>query len=257
MKEKKYRIRTIERALRVLDVLSDGRQRTLTELSRDIGEHVSTTYRILITLIGHNYIERDTSSNTYKLSIGCLELAHAYMESLNIRREAHNILENLRDDTKETVHLAILEGMEVVYVEKFYGLHAIGMMSSVVGGRAPAYCTGLGKILLAYDNPNSVKEYFSKNKLHRFTKKTICEIDKLMQHLSQIRKQGYAYDFGEHEAEVRCIAAPVFDISGKVVAAVSVSGPASRMDPIENQYEIREKVLNAAKQISKRLGYKL
>jgi DNA-binding IclR family transcriptional regulator len=149
-------------------------------------------------------------------------------------------LEALRDQTKETVHLVVLDQMQIVYLEKIPGLHAIGLMSSRVGLRTPAYCTGVGKALLAYQKEDQIREYYRQNGLERFTDTTITDLAQLMSHLAQIRCQGYALDRGEHEDEVRCVAAPVFDLSAKVVAAVSISGPALRMDPIENNLELIE-----------------
>ncbi len=255
-RESRYNIRAVERALRVLSMLSDGRPRTLTDLSEAIEINNSTTYRLLSTLSFNNYVERDNKTNTYKLGIACLEMAGAYQESSDIRRLALPELEKLRDETKETVHLAVLDKMEVVYLEKLHGLHAIGIMSSQVGGRSPAYCTGLGKILLAYTDPEYVRTYYESAGLHRYSDSTIQNIDTLMDELALTRNRCYAFDSGEHEAEVHCIAAPIFSMKNTVIAAISVSGPASRMKPVEAQTELINKTKEAARVISARLGYR-
>jgi DNA-binding IclR family transcriptional regulator len=145
--------------------------------------------------------------------------------------------------------------MEVVYVEKFLGLHAIGIMTSQVGGRSPAYCTGLGKVLLASKDPKEVMSYFKEKGFHRFSANTIINIETLMEHLETVRIQGYALDHGEHEPEVRCIAAPIYNLTGQVVAAISISGPVSRMGPVENQTELIRETQKTAQSISMRLGY--
>ena len=147
--------------------------------------------------------------------------------------------------------------MEVVYLEKLHGLHAIGLMTSRVGGRSPAYCTGLGKALLAHANPQKVREHFGKEGLSRFTDTTIQNIDELMAHLEKIRQQGYAFDHGEHETEVRCVAVPIFDANGQTVAALSVSGPQGRLDPLDGKPELIERTREAARAISARLAYNL
>ncbi|KPJ86980.1 MAG: hypothetical protein AMS17_10045, partial [Spirochaetes bacterium DG_61] len=213
-KEDRYNIRAVERALRLLSVMSDGKPRTLRELSDKVGINSSTTFRILATLACSNYVERDDLTGAYRVGIACLELAGAYMESSDIRRIALSELERLRDETKETVHLAVLDKMEVVYVEKLHGLHAIGIMHSQVGGRAPAYCTGLGKVLLAYTDQDLVRNYYIKTGLYRYSDATIQSVDALLEHLEKVRAQGYALDLGEHEAEVRCVAVPIFGMSG-------------------------------------------
>lgn len=241
--------------MRILATLSDGKARTLTELSRDIGINSSTTFRLLATLAQYNYVERDPSSGGYRLGLTCLELARAYHIGSDIRQEAMSTLEALRNATTETIHLAILDQMEVVYLEKLQGLHAVGLMSSRVGGRSPAYCTGLGKVLLAYADPQVVRDYFDRFGLYRYTSETIQTLDTLMDHLSDVRARGYSFDRGEHEAEVRCVAAPILDISGQVVAAISISGPAARLDPIENKQDLITRIKEAADTISTKLGF--
>jgi DNA-binding IclR family transcriptional regulator len=247
----------MDRGLRVLSVLSDGKPRILTDLSEEIGLSNSTTFRLLATLGYHNYVERDEQSGTYRLGLACLELARAYHAGNTIRQAALPRLEKLRDDTAETVHLAVLDKMEVVYLEKLHGLHAVGLMSSRVGGRLPAYCTGLGKALLAYVDPQEVREYFGKYGLIGYTETTIQDLDELMAHLEQIRKQGYAFDHGEREADVCCVAVPLFDAYGRTVAALSVSGPQTRLYPIEEKADLINMAQQAARDISGGLGYNL
>ncbi len=255
-KESRYNIRAVERALCVLSMLSDGRPRTLTDLSEAIGINNSTTFRLLSTLSVKSYVERDNKTNTYKLGMACLEMARAYQVSSDIRRLALTELEKLRDETKETVHLAVLDKMEVVYLEKLHGLHAIGIMSSQVGGRSPAYCTGLGKILLAYTDPEYVRTYYRNTGLPRYSDSTIQSIETLMDELIKTRNRCYALDSGEHEAEVHCIAAPIFSINNTIIAAISISGPASRMDPVGSQTDLINRTKEAACIISARLGYR-
>ncbi|MGQ9503063.1 MAG: IclR family transcriptional regulator [Anaerolineae bacterium] len=252
----RYSIRAVERSLRLLSTLSDGKRRTLTELSEAIDLSSSTTFRILATLESNRYVERDSQSGYYRLGLACLELAQAYQMGSDIRQAALPELEQLRDETKETVHLAVLDEMEVVYIEKLSGLCAVQVMSSRVGGRLPAYCTGLGKVLLAYADPNRVRTHFEQHGLFPYTSATIQRVDELMAHLEEVRRQGYALDRGEHEAEVRCIAAPVFDGTGKVVAAISIAGPAGRMEPLVSRTDLIERTLRAARAISNRLGHR-
>ena len=164
-------------------------------------------------------------------------------------------LEMLRDETTETIHLAILDNMEVVYLEKLHGLHAIGLMSSYIGGRALAYCTGLGKALLAYSDLDRVRAHFEQVGFRRYTDTTIVNVDDLIDHLDFVRQQGYAWDEGEHEAEVRCVAAPVFDLTGRAVAAISIAGPVSRMESNETK-KITSKDLAGSLRHLRKLGYR-
>jgi IclR family acetate operon transcriptional repressor len=187
--------------------------------------------------------------------LACLELARSYQINNVIRRAALREMESLRDCTGETVHLAVLDRLEVVYLEKLHGLHAIGLMSSQVGGRALAYCTGLGKVLLAFVEPEAVRTQFSDFQFIRFTSTTLADVDALLAELEAIRRVGYAFDWGEHESEVRCIAAPVRDAHGKVIAAISLAGPANRMEPLDRPEQVNL-VLRSAQEISSWLGYR-
>lgn len=238
----------------MLEALSDGESRKLSELSQELTLNSSTVYRLLITLLENDYVERDNTSGGYRLGLACLELARAYNRG-DLRQNALPALESLRDATKETVHLGILDNWEVVYLDKLDGLHAIGLMSSKVGGRSPAYCTGLGKMLLAHQDTEKVQQHFSEVGLHRYTKTTITRVGHLLKQLAQVREQNYALDMAEHEKEVQCIAAPVYDADGNVVAAISISGPVARIDPENSRLDLIQLVKKAAADISRRLGY--
>jgi IclR family KDG regulon transcriptional repressor len=251
----RYNIRVLDRAIRILSLLADGKPRTPVEVSEGINLSPSTTFRLLTTLSYHNYLKRDERSNQYRLGLACLELAHAYADSNDLRKVALPELEALRDEVKETVHLAVLDNMEIVYLEKLTGLHAIGMMSSRVGGRAPAHCTGIGKALLAFQKPDLVRSHYKKYGLTRYTDTTIIDLDVLIKELENIHQRGYAFDKGEHENEVRCIAAPIFDLNGELVAALSISGPSARMDPLEDNDRLIQKTKQTALDISHQLGY--
>lgn len=253
--DSRYNIRALDRAIRLLTLLSDGKPRNPTEISEGISLSPSTTFRILATLASHDFVERDDRTGEYRLGLACLQLARAYQDTNDLRRVSLPLLRSLRDEIKETVHLAILDNMEVVYLEKLSGLHAVGIMSSRVGGRAPSYCTGVGKILLAYQDAHEVAEHFQPQVLKRYTDSTITDPLDLRHELEVTRQRGFSFDRGEHEHEVRCVAAPVFDLSGEAIAAISLSGPNARLDPLENNHEMIEKVVSTAQEISRQLGY--
>lgn len=250
----RYVIKSVDRSLQILNLLSDGRRWMLSEIESAIGVSGSTAFRMLATLESRRFVERDSSAG-YRIGPACIELAQAYSEASDIRRIALPVLEVLRDQTAETIHLGILDGMQIVYLEKRHGLHAIGLMSSRVGGRSPSYCTGLGKALLAYQDPLRVRDFYAEHGMRAYTDNTIVDPDELLDHLTEVRENGCAFDLGEHEHEVRCVAAPIFDSSGGPVAALSVSGPASRLSDIENDHELAEKTIQAARAVSRRLGY--
>ncbi len=253
--DSRYNIRVLDRAIHILSLLADGRPRTVNEISEELDLSPSTTFRLLATLGQYSYVKKDEVSSVYSLGLACLELAHAYQASDDLRKTALPVLEALRDDVKETIHLAVMDQMEVVYIEKLSGLHAIGLMGSRVGGRSPGYCTGLGKVLLAYQKPEQVRAYYRDRSLRGFTPTTITDIDALLKHLEQVRAQGYAFDAGEHEPEVHCVAAPIFDRAARVVAALSISGPSNRVGVAPTKLEMIDKAVQAAMSISHQLGY--
>lgn len=255
-KSARYNIRVVDRAVSVLNVLADGKPRTLTELSKELDINSSTTFRLLATLRSHNLVQSEDSTGNYRLGLACLELSRAYHTGNELRQAALLEMKVLRDDTMETVHLGVLDDMEIVYLEKLEGLHAIGLMSSRVGRRAPAYCTGLGKALLAHSDPNFIQDNIEKVNLQKYTDKTIISQAELLNHLEHVSRRGFALDMGEHEKEVRCVAAPIFNQYGKIVAAISVSGPSGRIDPVEHNQDLIDRTLRAAYNISKNLGYK-
>jgi DNA-binding IclR family transcriptional regulator len=250
----RYNIRVLERAFSVLDLLADGVERTLTEISESIGINTSTTFRLVASLEYHRYLSRDGGSGKYTLGLACLELAKSFQVGHALTRLASPDLEQLRDSMRETVHLAVLDGPDVVYLQKLPGLHAIGFLESRVGGRLPAYCTGLGKVLLAYAQPSNVRALLH-DTLERFTPTTITDVNELMDELAAIRQRGYAFDWGEHEPDVRCVAAPIFGRDGQVAAAISIAGPANRMEPLEKNRPVIEATTTTAESISKKLGY--
>jgi DNA-binding IclR family transcriptional regulator len=252
--DSRYTIRALDRGIRILSLLADGKPRTLTDVSGQVGLNNSTTFRLLVTLAGHNYVVRDTGSGKYALGLSCLGLARAYQEGDVIRRTALPILQALRDETMETVHLAVLDGMDVLYLDKVPGLHAIGLMSSHVGARFPAYCTGLGKALLAFADANLVRAHFERVGLRHYTDSTLTTVDALLHDLEQVRRHGFALDHGEHEPEVRCVAVPIFGARGAVLAALSVAGPASRLDPLQSNTVLIEKAVAAARSVSLHLS---
>jgi DNA-binding IclR family transcriptional regulator len=225
----RYNVRVLERAIRLLFTLSDAKGRNLTQIAQQAQLNSSTAFRLLSTLEYHRFVQRDRNDGQYRLGPACLDLARAYVRGIDVVQTSMPVLEELRDYTRETVHLAVLDRMEVYYLAKIPGYHAIGLMSSRAGSSAPAYCTGLGKALLAFLPEGEVRAYYAEQGLEPLTSNTITDIDTLIAHLETVRKKGYALDLGEREPGVYCVAAPIQTEDGEMVAAISVSGPAYRM----------------------------
>ncbi len=252
--KQRYLIRAIERALEVLQAfLSFEAEASASQISKQTGLDLSTVFRILVTLEAHQFVEENPTTGKYRLGVSCLELGNRFVKDNDLRKCALPVLESLRNEYGETVHLAMIQGNEVVYLEKLDGLHPIGLMSSRVGGHAPAHCTGVGKALLAQLTDEELRRLFGHAKLISFTHSTITNVNALRKELAEIREKGYAIDREEHEVGVKCVAAAIFDQRG-ATAAISVSGPNDRMDEHIAKSGLLTQVQRAAGEVSAKMG---
>jgi IclR family KDG regulon transcriptional repressor len=247
-------VQTIDRALDIIELLAIQREGLgVTEIGSRVGLHKSTVYRLLNALGERGYIEKDEKYSTYKIGLKFLEISSLYLNKLEIKTEALPYMRKLAEVMGQPVHLAILDGNEAVYIEKVEALNSIRMYSQI-GRRLPLHCSAIGKVLLSGLKEDESKQMVKSIKLVKFTEKTISNQGKLLSEVSSVRMKGWAVDDEEHEAGIRCVAAPVYDYSGKVIAAVSISGD-SRCITEERDEEIGEMVKIAANDISRRMGY--
>lgn len=254
-----YNIRAVERAAVILELLrvSDGGA-SLVELARGSGLAKPSVFRMIRTLEGVGFVERVSGSERYRLGVRCLELGQAYLEQADLRSEAMPILRRLRDEFDETVHLGVMDDdLRVVYIEKLETARAIGLMASRVGKTMPAYCTGIGKALLAFQGGDPVSVYEERGELIKRMPNTISEPSALREEFASIRKRGYSTDMEENEEDVRCVAAPIMDPEAKVVGALSVSGPANRMPRDLLEGKLARAAVDAAWEVSRRIGARL
>jgi DNA-binding IclR family transcriptional regulator len=252
-----YSVRAVVRAVQLLELLQGSGERgaSLQELSKRSGLAKASVYRILRTLAGAALVERLPGSERYRLGVRCLEFGQAYLEQIDFRREALPVMERLREEFNETVHLAVLDDrLRVVYLEKLDSAHAVGIMMSRVGRTAPSYCTGLGKALLAArpDDPVALLEDWGELQAH--TANTIHEPAKLRAELERIRSTGYALDLEEHENGVRCVAAAIPGVLGGLAGALSIAGPAQRMPEKLLRGKLAAAVVSAAGEVAARIG---
>jgi DNA-binding IclR family transcriptional regulator len=190
----------------------------------------STLHRILQSLQAERLLCFDEQGRRYRLGYGLLELARQSWERTDIRREAQHVMAELMAQTSETVHLAVLDGPDVVYVDKVESPQTM-RMGSAVGARNPAYCTGVGKALLAFVEPRELARRLDGYKFHAFTPNTIVSEKRLVEELNRIRTTLVAVDNEEHEIGVRCAAAPIFNYQGMAIASISVAVPTFRWNP--------------------------
>jgi IclR family KDG regulon transcriptional repressor len=247
-------VQSVSRSLRILEVLGrSDKPQSLAEITDSVQLPKTTVHRLLETLQCEGYVEQNPETRQFLLSSKILELAASFLGRLDVREVARPILMELWQQSQETVHLGLLDNGEVLYVEKLESPHTIRMYSEI-GRRAPLHCTGLGKALLANLPNEEFEQIVAQRGLPRFTENTLVNRANLLEELATIRSQGVAFDNEEHEKSVRCVAAPVYDAQSRVIAAISIAGPAFRMTA-ERQKDLEPYVVAAAQRISQRLGY--
>ncbi len=222
---------SLRRALAVLGHVRDhangGRGVPLGQLAEELGLNKSTVLRLTGPLLDEHLLDRDRETGWFRLGHGALRLGQAYLSTLDLRSVAAEHLRRLQREAGETVHLTVWESPGIVYVDKVEDETNV-RMASRIGSRAPAYCTATGKAMLAW-MPDTEVEAVVDAGLRPVTSWTISDASRLRADLARIRARGYSIDDRENEPEVRCVAAPIFDHTGEVTAALSVSGLISRM----------------------------
>lgn len=245
-------LQSVARAIRALELIAESGSLGVTELGRLLDVHKATASRLIATLAERGLVERDPTSEKYRLGFGLIRLAGAAMAGLDLVRTAHPILEDLAERTHETVNLGVLSADAVVYVDQISGTQAI-VSVSWVGRSTPLHCTSNGKVLLAH-MASSERDRLLDRPLERLTPHTIVDTATLVAQLAEIRVRGYAQTLEELEEGLNAVAAPVRGADGDVVAALSVSGPAFRMRAVDLP-RIARVTMEAAGAVSRRLGY--
>ena len=234
----------VDRVTLILSAFSARESQSLADIVARTGLPRSSVHRILQQLTAARWLERVDSD--YRLGLAIFELGSLVAHRSHIVAAARPFMQQLSESGRFVVHLAVLDGHDVVYLEKVGGALA-SRLPSRVGGRLPAHCTGVGKAMLAHESSHVVSEYV-RNGLTPRTSATIVDADAFLAELARIREQGYAMDRGEAVPGLTCIAAPVFDV-GMVSAGISVSGPARQVD----SPQVRRNVQYVATQISRRV----
>ena len=247
-------LRTFDKGLTVLEGLAEiGRQGTTTvELGRRLGIHRTTVHRFLQTLARRGYAEQISDSDRYRVGLRVLGLASSTMAGLTVRDVAMPLLEALNHETNETVHLVMLDRGDVVTIDRIEAEHPVALRT-YIGARRPAYCSAAGKAMLAYMPLEQVDRILARGMPLR-TQNTITDPARLKAELWEVTQRGYALDDEENLEGVRCAAAPVFNLEGRLSGGISLSAPAMRVDA-ERLHELAGMILKAARDLSHLLGY--
>ena len=247
------KVQSVDRTLDVLESLATRRGATgISELSQLVGLHVSTVHRLLATLVDRGYVRQDPDSSRYHLGSRIFTLASAADLHLDLRLVARPYLERMMRNSGETANLVTASESEVVYLDQVASMHLVKMFTAP-GMRAPLYCTGTGKVMLAFRGP-AFAEPVLNAPMRRYTPRTLVTRAALEAELAAIRKRGYSVDNEEMEEGVRCLAVPVFDRRKDCVGAISVSGPTTRMT-VERVEKLAPTARQIAHELSRQLGF--
>lgn len=247
------RVQSIDRAVSILKCFSKQRKEMkLSEIADELSLNKSTVHGIISTLKYNGLIDQDEETQKYRLGLYLMKLGDTVASSIDIRDIAHPIIKEVSQQLNETVHLSKLDGDELIYLDKVESNQSMRIFTTI-GSRMPAYCTGMGKAMLAYIDDEKINNLLS-DALEPMTEYTITDKNELLKRLADIREKGYAMDNEENSIGLRCIAAPIFDHKGNAKYAISVSGPTVRMTDkrMENIISI---IKDSARKISYKLGY--
>jgi DNA-binding IclR family transcriptional regulator len=243
-------IQVIERMFSLIDVLASREEAiSLKEISEKTGLHPSTAHRILNDLAVGRFVDRP-EAGSYRLGMRLLELGNLVKGRLNVRDAAMVPMRELHKLTQQPVNLSMRQGDEIVYIERAYSERSGMQVVRAIGGRAPLHLTSTCKLFLAVDEPQRVRSYATRTGLAGHTRNSITQLPALERELSKARQYGIARDNEELELGVRCMAAGIYDDQGKLVAGLSISAPADRLDD-----GWLPKLQATANEISNALGY--
>ena len=250
-----YQLHGLERAVSVLEALSESdAPLSLAEICQRMGLHKSTAHRSLMVLERSALIDR-TLENRFRLGLKLYELGNRAVEQIDLRARVYPLFRRLAAQVGETVHLSVLQKTSVVYLDKVEPNRRV-CMSSKIGSSNPVYCTSMGKAMLAFQPEEMIEKIVAKIRFTRYTPHTLCSREKLLESLKIVRRRGYAIDDEEIELGVRCVGAPVLNEDHWAIAAVSVSGPSSRITA-QRVPAIAEHLLICCHDISASLGLRV
>ncbi|TLS52652.1 IclR family transcriptional regulator [Paenibacillus antri] len=248
-------IQSVQRALQIVDLFDERTpELKITEISARMQLHKSTVHSLLKTLMHHGYIAQDDESGKYRLGLALVEKGNMLLQSMDLRSIAKPYIAELSAKSGQTTHLVVLDGRDGVYIDKVEGAKA-AIRYSRIGRRVPLHSSAVGKALAAFRPLEALHALLDDYTFDKRTERTIGDREAFLAELTRVRGCGFAIDDEENEPGVRCAAAPIFDHSGVAAAAISVSTMTSSVDDDALRALIDE-LLEAAKAISRQLGYK-
>ena len=246
-------VRVVDRVFDIIEQLAASHSAmSLSEIAKETGMSKSTVHRLLSSMCARHYVDKN-ADNTYSIGYKLMETVSLHINNLELLTEAKPFLSDLMRDLHLTAHMGILDGCDVVYLEKM-DIYPNTRLYTQVGFRSPAYCSSMGKCLLSCLSGDDLEEALYGCDFKRYTPNTITDIREFKRYLRVVRRQGWAMDNEEYQLGHRCVGAPVYDYRGTPVAAISASGSITQLSD-RNLEAVIQEVKSAAASLSRRMGY--
>jgi DNA-binding IclR family transcriptional regulator len=253
--EKSNIVKSVEKALCIMDLLCDADELSLGEISQKLLLDKGTAHRLIATLKSSGYVEQNLANKKYSISFKIFEMGSKTVDKRGLRKTAEPFIEECSKQVGETVNLGIRNKSNIIYIDKIESHETIKVGLSI-GKRIPLYCTGLGKVLLAFYDMELLDTILSEQEFISFTSHTVKNKEDLLKQLIKIRNDRFFIDYEEYIEGLICIAAPIFDYLNEPVAAISISIPKYRYDNKDKEIDYSKIVIDTANKISTKLGYK-
>lgn len=254
-KKSSYIIQSVTNALDLLEEFrGEDTELGVTELSKRLGLHKNNVFRLLATLESRGYMEQNKVTGNYRLGLKVLELGQVFIKHMGLLKMARPILDEIVEKCNETSYLGVIRDDRVVYVDVVEATRPVRVISRV-GVGLPVYCSAVGKAQIAFESADEIERVLSETPLKAYTNHTITESAALLSQIDAIREQGYAVDDEEFDEGIRCVGVPVRDYTRRVIAGISISGPAYRFTDERLREELIPLAVDAGKKLSARLGY--
>ncbi|MFL2133270.1 IclR family transcriptional regulator [Desemzia sp. FAM 24101] len=246
------KVQTIDRALSILEILSNYDNLSLMEISEKVQLHKATTHRLVNSLLENGYIEKDATTKKYRISLKLFQLGNRRVQNIDFLNVAKSMIRQLSQEINQTVHLVIEDDNEVLYIDKHDSQDSETRMHSRIGKKAPMYVTAVGKAILATKTNSAIVDYWNQVDIQPKTTHTITNLEDFLAEIDTVRQQGYAIDNEENEYGIVCIGASFASYKDLSAGAISISLPLSE---VKNKDIYIQKIVETTRKISSLLGH--
>lgn len=248
-------MKSLDKVFKIIDLIKNKGGMRLKDISGSLNIYKSTAYRIVSELVSEGYIRKDSESKKYNLGLKFLEVSRHLIKDIDLAENAEESTDRLNKLTKETIHLAKLIGDQAIYINKRESQHNIRMYSQI-GKNVPLHCTGVGKVIVAFQTTPRRRDKLIENiDFRKYTDNTITNKDAFLRELEKIKKEGFAVDREEHEENIICIAAPIRDYTGNVIASISITAISYRLN-LDELLVHKDILIEECEKVSRKMGYK-